>query len=403
MSHTARKRSVLTTSPPLAEALGRKNGFGLLRLVLALAVIFAHAMPLGLGKPDLGLLESRGQTNVGAIAVSGFFVLSGLLITRSGMRLSPARFLWNRAIRILPGLWACLLLTAFVVAPVVAHHQGRLAGFWSHPEGPLAYLEANWSIGVNQWGISGLLDHVPHPTAFNGSVWSLAYEVLCYLLVVSLAAVGVLRRARWAVALMVLGLYGYMVHLASGFHLLRAPEYAPTGLTGWQLPFLGPISLDMFIPLTFMFGLGALAELYKNRLPINDPAGVLAAVVFLGSARFGGFTLLGLPAFAYLLVWLACRMPGPLTKVGTRVDLSYGVYIYAFPIQQCLALWGVGKHGYWVYTAASVALSVTAAFCSWHAVEKPALKLKDLGLRKPPRQEQPPAAPPARPLSRVST
>ncbi|MFF7990026.1 acyltransferase family protein [Kitasatospora xanthocidica] len=402
MSRSARKRPVLTASPPLAQALGRKNGFGLLRLVLALAVIFAHAMPLGMGKPDLGLLESRGQTNVGAIAVSGFFVLSGLLITRSGMRLSPARFLWNRAIRILPGLWACLLLTALVVAPVVAYHQGRLAGFWSHPQGPLAYLQANWSIGVYQWGISGLLDHVPHPTAFNGSVWSLAYEVLCYLMVVALAAVGVLRRARWAVALMVLGLYAYMVHLASGFHLLRAPEYAPAGLTGWQLPFLGGISMDMLIPLVVMFGLGAVAELYKERLPINDVLGVLAAVVFLGSARYGGFTVFGLPAFAYLLIWLACRMPGPLTKVGTKVDLSYGVYIYAFPIQQCLSLWGLNKHGYWAYTAASVALSVTAAFCSWHAVEKPALKLKDLGLRKPPR-EQPPAAPPVRPLSQLST
>ncbi|MFE6052023.1 acyltransferase family protein [Kitasatospora sp. NPDC056446] len=402
MSRTARKGSVLTAGPPLSEALGRKNGFGLLRLVLALAVIFAHAMPLGMGKPDLGLLESRGQTNVGAIAVSGFFVLSGLLITRSGMRLSPARFLWNRAIRILPGLWACLLLTAFVVAPVVAYHQGRLAGFWSHPEGPLAYLKANWSIGVYQWGISGLLDHVPHPTAFNGSVWSLAYEVLCYLMVVSLAALGVLRRARWAVTLMILGLYGYVVYLAADFHLLRAPEYAPAGLPGWQLPFLGGISMDMLMPLVLMFGLGALAELYKDRLPINAVLAVLAAAVFLGSARYGGFTVLGLPAFAYLLIWLACRMPGPLTKVGAKVDLSYGVYIYAFPIQQCLALWGVNKHGYWAYTAASLALSVTAAFCSWHLVEKPALKLKDLGLRKPSRPQEGPQAAPARPLSEVA-
>ncbi|MBO1413423.1 acyltransferase, partial [Streptomyces sp. FH025] len=382
--------------------LGRKNGFGLLRLVLALAVIFAHAMPLGMGKPDLGLLESRHQTNVGAIAVSGFFVLSGLLITRSGMRLTPARFLWNRAIRILPGLWACLLLTAFVIAPVVAYHQGRLAGFWSHPQGPWEYLRANWSIGVYQWGISGLLDHVPHPTAFNGSVWSLAYEVLCYLMVVSLAALGVLRRARWAVTLMVLGLYAYMVHLATAFPHLRAPEYAPSGLTGWQLPFLGEISMDMLIPLVLMFGLGALAELYKDRLPINGLLALASVLVFLGTARYGGFTLFGLPAFAYLLIWLACRMPGPLTKVGTKVDLSYGVYIYAFPIQQCLSLWGVNKHGYWAYTAASVALSVAAAFCSWHVVEKPALKLKDVGLRKPPREpEQPSAVQSALPLTQV--
>ncbi|MEV0532226.1 acyltransferase [Kitasatospora sp. NPDC050463] len=380
MSRTSRKRPAFLAAPPLAEALGRKNGFGLLRLVLAVAVIFAHAMPLGMSKPDLGLLQSRGQTNVGAIAVAGFFVLSGLLITRSGMRLSTGRFLWNRAIRLLPALWVCLLLTAFVIAPLVARHQGRLDGFWSHAEGPFDYVKANWAIGVNQWGISGLLDHNPHVGAFNGSIWSLGTEVFCYLVVALFAAIGILRSARWAVALMIGGMYAFMVYLALDYHFLRAPIYGTTGLPTWRLPFLSWIAPEQLLPVGFMFGLGALAELYRKKLPINDVAGVLAFVVFLASTRYGAFTVVGLPAFAYGLLWLAARMPDPLTKIGTKVDVSYGVYIYAFPIQQCLTLWQVPRHGYAVYTGLSVALAVIAALFSWHLVEKPALKLKDLGL-----------------------
>ncbi|MER5862544.1 acyltransferase [Kitasatospora sp. NPDC002040] len=400
MNRKKRKPNRLLAAPPLAEALGRENGFGLLRLTLALAVIFAHAMPLGFGSADLGFTESRGQTNVGAIAVNGFFVLSGLLITRSGVRLSTGRFLWNRAIRILPAFWVCLLLTALVIAPLVAHRQGRLDVFWSDPQGPWQYIRANWGLGVGQWGISGLLNHNPHAGAFNGSVWSLAYEVFCYFAVAALAAIGLFRRStRWTVALMVAGLYAFMFSIAIDFDLMRAPQYPPTGLPGWQLPFLGGLGMEMLLPLILMFGFGALAELYKDRLRMNAVAAALALVVFLVTARYGGFTMIGLPAFAYLLIWLAARMPRPLTKVGTKVDLSYGVYIYAFPIQQCLTLLALNRHGYAVYTGLSVLLSLVAALFSWYLVEKPALRLKDIGKKKsrPAEAEAPAAAPAAAP------
>ncbi|MEV6978148.1 acyltransferase [Kitasatospora sp. NPDC093806] len=375
----------MLAAPPLSEALGKVNGFGLLRLLLAVSVIFAHAMPLGMGKGDPGATWSRGQTGLGAVAVAGFFVLSGLLITRSGLRLTAARFLWNRAIRILPAFWVCLLVTAFVVAPLVARHEHLLGTFWSHPEGPWEYIKANWTVGVDQWTISGLMAHNLKGGAFNGSIWSLAYEVLCYLVVAALAAVGVLQRMRWAVVAAMAALYGYMIYLAVGYPHLRAPGYGPTALPDWRLPLLGSISMDKLLPLVLMFGLGALAELYKSRLRMNGVAALLSLVLFVGSARYGGFSVIGLPAFAYLLIWLAAYMPHPLTKVGTKVDLSYGVYIYAFPIQQGLALLQVPRHGYAAYTGAAVVLSVVAAFLSWHMVEKPALKLKNVRL---PRQSR---------------
>ncbi|SDT82499.1 Peptidoglycan/LPS O-acetylase OafA/YrhL, contains acyltransferase and SGNH-hydrolase domains [Streptomyces sp. TLI_053] len=321
------------TARPLSEVLGRENGFGLLRLLLAISVILAHANPLGMGTSDLGADWSHGQTGLGAVAVAGFFVLSGLLITRSGMRLSTARFLWSRAIRILPGLWACLLLTAFVLAPAVARHEHLLDGFWSHPQGPWEYVRANWSIGVNQWSISGLLAHNPHAGSFNGSIWSLAYEALCYVVVAALAATGLLHRARWVVLGTVAVLYGYTVHLALDYPQLRAPGYAPTGLPDWRLPLLGIINMDMLIPLGLLFGLGAVAELYKTHIRMNGIAALVAFGILVGAVRFGGYLVIGIPALAYLLLWIAAFTPRPLTRIGTKVDLSYGVYIYAFPIQ----------------------------------------------------------------------
>ncbi|MDY0814573.1 acyltransferase [Kitasatospora purpeofusca] len=348
---------------------------------------------------SIGAIWSRGQVELGGLAVAGFFVLSGFLITGSGVRLSTARFVWNRAIRILPGLWVCLLVTAFVIAPLVARREHLLDGFWSHPQGPWQYVLANWSIGTAQPGISGLLTHNADQ-GFNGSLWSLAYEVVCYLAVASLAALGILRRARWAVPALVVALYCYMVYQAIDGPGLRGPIYIHTSLPEWRLPFLGSIGMEKLVPLGLLFGLGAVAELYKKKLPMNGVAALLSFALLVGSARYGGFYLIGLPALAYLLIWLACCMPGPLTRVGAKADLSYGVYIYAFPIQQGLALWQVQKHGYAVYTGASVALALVAAALSWYLVEKPALKLKSIGL---PRKGVVGAAGPPQPAREPAT
>ena len=54
-------------------------------------------------------------------------------------------------------------------------------------------------------------------------------------------------------------------------------------------------------------------------------------------------------------------------------DFSYGIYIYAFPIQQCLALAGVQHHGRAVFMIASLALSALAGLLSWHLLEKHAI------------------------------
>ncbi|GAA0662001.1 acyltransferase [Kitasatospora atroaurantiaca] len=365
-------------SGSLAGAWSQRNGFGALRLLLALAVIASHSFPLGFGRPNMGAAATRGQTDVGTLAVCGFFVLSGLLITRSGRRLGVGRFLWHRALRILPGLWCCLLVTALVVAPLVAWHEGRdLSAWWSRPDGPWSYLAANWTVTVHQYGIGGLLAGNPHPGAFNGSIWSLSYEVLAYLGVALLAALGVLRRARWVVLLLAMSGVALLTQQAVRYDGLRAPTYAAHGEL-FTLPVFGTGNTAQLVPLFFMFSLGALAELFRERFPINRFAAGVAAGVLLLSLRLGGFTLVGLPAVAYLLIWSAVRMPTLLCRIGAKNDYSYGLYIYAFVAQQVLTDLGVSRWGYLPYFVLSTLCAMGAAVLSWYLVEAPALRLKNV-------------------------
>jgi peptidoglycan/LPS O-acetylase OafA/YrhL len=153
---------------PATDAELHRNSFDLLRLALALLVIVSHAYPLaGQSASEPLAIWSRSKFAFGEVGVAGFFVVSGYFITRSYVQIgSLPRFLWHRALRILPGYWVCLLVTVLVAGPLLAVLAGLpLEHYWSaSTDGPLAYLWANWHLAIGQWNVSGLPDaRVPYP------------------------------------------------------------------------------------------------------------------------------------------------------------------------------------------------------------------------------------------------
>ncbi|MFI8517598.1 acyltransferase family protein [Streptomyces sp. NPDC085481] len=371
----------------VAELLtGRHNSLGLLRLVLASAVVVSHARILGYGGKEYLHSFSGGQTDLGKLSVYGFFVLSGILVTRSGMRLSLGRFLWHRILRILPGFWVCLAVTAFAVAPLLYWRLHSTLDGFGGAHGPLDYLTSNWAVATAQFDISGIMADgrsagLVHNGAFNGALWSLRYEFLCYLAVATLAVVGVLARARRAVVLITVVLGWLVIGQASTKAFWTGP-YAADILPTFQLPPFGQINPAFLVYLGFAFALGAVIELYKERVPVSDPLGVAALAVLLGSLHYGYLFVVGIPAFAYVLVWLAIRLPAAFRRVGAKHDYSYGIYIYGFLVQQALALLGYTRWGLPAYLALTFAFTLLLAVTSWHLVERQAMRLKDLRIGK---------------------
>ncbi|MEW2631482.1 acyltransferase [Streptomyces sp. NPDC048389] len=364
---------------------GRDNSLGVLRLSLAMAVVISHASVLGFGEKEFGHHFSQGQTDLGKFAVYGFFVLSGILVTRSGKRLPLGRFMWHRALRLLPGLWVCLAVTAFVVAPFLYwRQQHSLDGFLGHPAGPLDYLRANWAVALRQRDISGVMAvagdaGLAYSPSFDAALWSLRYEVLCYAGVALLAVTGALARARRVVVLIAAVLGWLVVRQSVDFAYWAGFEDSSYYKSVVLVPAMGRFDPDVIVHLGFAFALGALIELYRERIPVSDVLGVASGLVLLGSLRFGYLYTVGLPAFAYLLLWLAIRLPAPFRRIGARHDYSYGIYIYGFVVQQALAVLGFARYGFWAYLAMSVVGTLIAAVLSWHLVERPAMRLKDFG------------------------
>ncbi|WP_380278747.1 acyltransferase family protein [Kitasatospora purpeofusca] len=359
---------------------GRTNSFGALRLLLAAAVIFSHVWPVGWGPLDPLWEWSGGTTDVGKTAVLGFFALSGFMITGSAAALPPLRYAWHRALRILPGLFVSLLFCALVLTPPLYYRQhGTLAGFWSRPDGPAGYITSLGSGSPTAgWDVSGVLaEGVRRGTnfdhSFNGALWSLKYEMLFYLVVGLLAALGVLRRHRRVLLVATAGLW---LLTASG--LADPPSPAdPTAGPSIAVPGLGPLSGSLLLHLGLVFLLGSVARLWADRVPLYDGLALAAAIVLPVTVRFGGYPEFGHPALVYLLFWAAARLPDRCRRAGRRADYSYGLYIYGFPVEQALALLGAARLGKAGFLACALAAAAVLAVLSWHCVEQPALRLRD--------------------------
>lgn len=339
---------------------GRSNAFGLLRLVLAVLVIVSHAYPVGGFGPDPIGPWTSGQAELGDLAVVGFFAVSGYLITLSASRTSLGIYLWRRFLRIMPAFWFVLLFTALVVGPIYfARRHGDIAGYLDEPDGPLSFIGMNWLLLMRQFTIHDVFAEAPMGGGvLNGSLWTLFFEALCYLIVGALAVVGVLAgRRRWLVPALAVLFYAVSTVL---------PWTALNSFTLAELSRLGSVFLT-----------GATIAVFRDRLPFNGWIALACLAAVIGTAQLGGLRTLGYVALSYLVLWAAGRAPRMLQRIGSVNDLSYGVYIFAWPVQMALAIHGVPSWGLGWYMVACIVGVLPFAALSWWLVEKPAMSLKD--------------------------
>lgn len=365
---TAEQRGGLSIRAGLG---GRSNALNFIRLILAALVIVSHAFPLGGWGEDPFFQWFRAQENLGGVAVIGFFAISGYLITRSGMRKDIFQYMWARALRIFPAFWLVLVIAAGVVGPVAWLALGREIGDYVSRAsgGPVSYVLANWNLQIQQWGIYDIFDQTPYGqtagSVFNGSLWTLNYEWTCYLLIGGLVLFGALNRTRFAVPI----LTGVV------FSLQVARFVAPEALATLIPWFADPLQIN----LAMAFLWGACIAMYADRILVDDRIGLMCTFVVLFTLFEGGFALIGFPAFAYMLFWLAVRLPERVKRIGAVNDYSYGVYLYGFLVQQALAFVGVYRFGYVAYVVSALVITFVLAWLSWHGLEKRALMLKDWG------------------------
>jgi peptidoglycan/LPS O-acetylase OafA/YrhL len=333
-------------------------------------VLVSHTSAMGAFGTDPLLGVSEGRLTLGTLAVQCFFVLSGFLIARSyAHSRSLPQFLWHRILRIMPGFWVCLLVTALVFGPLhyytLNHTLSRYFTTWDR--GPWQYVLTNGQLEINQFDIFFMPLKVPYPGAFDGPLWSLIYEWRCYVCVAALGLVGAWRRVP------ALGGIAATALVALPF----IPSAVPLLV---RIPYLADVAMRGLVPFFFA---GALLFVLRRFVPLDRWIATAACLLVIASLRDASLVPLRPLPLAYVVFWLGYRLP--LARFDARGDLSYGFYIYAFPVQQTLALWKANRFGVVVYTLLSAAVTLGLAWLSYHLIEKRFLKLKDLRIPLPGR------------------
>jgi peptidoglycan/LPS O-acetylase OafA/YrhL len=346
--------------PTLASAFDpKRNNINALRLVLATAVLISHSWLFVLGEHD-PLADLGAGMDVGELAVDGFFLLSGFLITRSYLRASSnGRYLWHRFLRIMPAFWVCLVVTATVAGPLLwwLEHDSTAGYPWAGEDSALTYVASNAALRMNQFNIGDLHGG----GAVDGSLHTLYFEALCYIMIGILGTLGILRRRRVVVLALAAACWAVaVVDIFAGAELLAE---------SFTLRFVS------------VFLVGSAMFLYADRIPVSRLLlGVSVVLLALALVIHDGYPALGPAPLAYLLLCAGCGHR--LSRVGSRRDLSYGIYIYAWPVQLLLLGAHIGDGNLAVHAITSLGAVSLVAMLSWYLVEAPALSSKNLSPAK---------------------
>ncbi|MDF2993244.1 MAG: acyltransferase [Microbacterium sp.] len=319
----------------------RANGLNFVRLLLASGVIIWHSFPLTGNDIEWSPLRQI----VAEVWVDGFFAASGFLIVGSWIR-DPhiGRYLWARLLRILPAFWTCLVVTALVLAPLAAGVFGA---------DNFSYIFKNAALWMLQFDIAGTPVGVPYEGVWNGSIWTLAWEFACYMLVLVVGALGLLRHRATLLALFAV--------------CLAVTAAGSIGITDSWFLLTGARFGIMFLA-------GALVWQYSDSIRVNWTWAGGATVLLIVSLWLPDYRILAALPLAYLVLAAGAVIKTPRLRLHN--DISYGVYIYAFPVQQILALLGLWQLGVLPFAALALIGTVPLALASWFFIEKPALRFK---------------------------
>ncbi|WP_213434115.1 MULTISPECIES: acyltransferase family protein [Lysobacteraceae] len=336
------------------RSFGRDNNFNLIRLIAAYAVLISHSFPLvGSGEPF-----SRIGYTLGGIGVDAFFVTSGFLVTGSLMRLGVSTsFLRARALRIFPALAAMAVLTALVLGAAMTTLS--LTDYFLDDE-VWTFIVKNATIvaGV-RYKLPGVFESNHVPFMMNGSIWTLPFEIRCYALVALLY--WLCRRAKPEPA-------AALARLLVCVAILM--------LLGWLWGMRAGYAHYQTFRLFYLFSSGAVAWICRHRISLAPRflvgACALVAIVVAQPQWFFFVYPLLVP---YIVLWLAYVPSGPIRRFNALGDYSYGIYVYAYPIQQVVVATVPGASPLLVMALAGIA-SLPLAMLSWHLIESPMLALK---------------------------
>ena len=336
----------------------RSNNFRIVRHLAAASVIVAHSFALLTPAAEAAGKAWQIAEPASALAVNVFFVASGFLVGRSLLVRGDLKdFVASRVLRIYPALIVLAFATAFVLGPLVTvlplRDYFRIKAVYS-----FAILDSIMLIpGYFRYQLPGVFTTLDSRfgDTVNGSLWTLPWELWMYcslIVLFKLKALGPVPLAILAAAVSV------------AFALMHGA---------------GPVyenNAHIAVRFVAFFYSGVALYVFRRHVPLT-PAVLAAATALFGLTWWLAGEPVLLPQWlGYTVLFLTYHPRLVVQRLSDGPDYSYGLYIFAYPVQQTL-IWATGMTSPPLHIAASLAITLSIAALSWHFIEEPALKLKE--------------------------
>jgi len=260
-----------------------------------------------------------------------FFALSGFLVAGSSARLSAKNFVLNRAARIVPALAVDIFFAALLIGPLVTTLP--LSAYFSNETFHSYFFNI---LGWMQYSLPGVFENNPSPEV-NGALWTVPFEISCYVILTGLMISGAIKRPRivplltFAVLICGIPLRGMASHLvsdhASFIDRLVMDLFLFRGSLLWPSFLIGVVlyQLRYYVPFSKTAAIGLVC------------AGILVSVFGSNATLFSNPSVhaIVLPLIGYLTVMIGLSPMPRLPGFGTG-DYSYGLYLYHVPFLQLL-------------------------------------------------------------------
>lgn len=330
---------------------GHGPGFDMLRLILSLAVLLAHAILLSNGEAwfaDKPIVLTTARL----LIVPSFFALGGFLVTASALRLrAVGPFIAFRSLRIFPALAVEVTLSAFILGSFFTTLPLRdyfsAPDFWSYFGNVLGFV---------QFTLPGVFNSNPHYAGWvNPSLWTLKPDYYCYLAMAALMFTRVVyNRKLFSALFLVASAVLFTLDITRG---IGAPDLV---VPSWSL--------------VYYFYVGVFAFHWRDKIVLNGWLCLAAVAVSLLSRGQLWIYVLSIPV-VYAVVYVGMsRIPAP--NFVKKTDFSYGIYLYNCPILAGLVAYTSNRFAWYELFVIGLLLTGTFAMLSWKFIERPSLGLK---------------------------